>query len=111
MWSLPSHRLSLSLSLITAEHEPRVPPLNLRTVSSRLRPTLALSGKDMEEDSRPAPPDLAAGEACGNELTRTDSGSSSVTVDISKDFVRTKNVARPVHDSAFVFLVSFAIFL
>lgn len=65
----------------------------------------------MEEDSRPAPPDLAAGEACGNELTRTDSGSSSVTVDISKDFVRTKNVARPVHDSAFVFLVSFAIFL
>ncbi|KAI8532809.1 hypothetical protein RHMOL_Rhmol11G0243300 [Rhododendron molle] len=49
----------------------------------------------MEEDSRPAPPDLAAAEACGNELTRTDSGSSSVTVDISKDLVRTKNVARP----------------
>ncbi|KAE9448367.1 hypothetical protein C3L33_19745, partial [Rhododendron williamsianum] len=49
----------------------------------------------MEEDSRPAPPDLAEAEACGNELTRTDSGSSSVTVDISKDFVRTKNVARP----------------
>ncbi|XAR59448.1 hypothetical protein NMG60_11015290 [Bertholletia excelsa] len=49
----------------------------------------------MEDNFWPAEPDLAVAEGCRNELTPTDSDSSSVTVDNSKHFSRESANDRP----------------